>query len=1117
MANISVTASAEEENPSGESFASEQSFANEQSVTDETVTASGENIANETAAAQNPDGENLDEAEQPEDTEEIVAETAVETPNETQAQTPQEEETTTETIEVVADTALDDGGNGTSSSGGVATKQVHKICYGVEYDHDGSNCSNHEEIEWQEWTQSDTLPDTAGNYFLNLKNDVKNVTLSSTWNVPQGGVNLCLNTYNIICESGYAINISEGCTLNLTDCMEDGTVVGRVSNSGTLNIYGGSIIGGVGNSKTFNMYGGSITGATRTSGGGVYNNYGTFTMNGGSISGNSAEDGGGVYNEYYGTFIMNGGEITGNTATKSGGAIYNDGTFTMNGGSITKNVAGEKGGGVYNKTTFTIKGGSITSNTASENGGGIFNYSTYYIENTNPNIGVLPPVSNGGSYYGSIYISGNVTIKNNTKGETLGQGTANNIYLQQGRPFDVGNLGDDASIGVTSEVTPTIDSPKKIAYVTNNDTFTENDKSKFTSDNTDYSIGYDSENKYVLLTVSSNSDTPTEDKHVHPICGASCSLTSDKHSDITWTEWTSTNSLPDDDSNEGYYYLTNDVVLPSMQTIKLGMKLCLNGHNISLSADAPTSQAAIYISKGVTVLVTNCKGMGGFYNLNNTQRRCFYIDGGELNLYGGTIHGWRDNYGGAGVYNHGGKFYMYGGKITGNVIDATDSASVDNGGGGAGVLVDGNGGIFYLYGGEIVDNYNYGNNGGGGVCNRGKFYAYGGTIKGNRAKLGAGVYNIGDGDDSTIYLTGDIEIVDNILLETEKQDDLTLVGTKIIEITDKLVGSDTVIAVPIGNLPFYIQYKTYLVEINDQNIKQISSIKIPDNAFKLIYDEEKAEIDIKPYVKKSGGKGGSGGGGSEDEDDGSGDSGITDEDNIPTPTSLDVLIPIVEAEDRIPNLEETIKILLEDIDNVKNSEDYIGSVFIAGRRPTTGQIVSGLILPDGSFVEGILYYDGTFVSGTTDENNLFISNSNVIDDQKLVCYIDENGYPLTPNPTATTDQQNTIDPQSTTDQQNTTPTKDSEPKTGDKTPPLATLGMIAGLAYLMDYFAEKKHLCLGMTKAQKDKLISFLVGKAKGKNKFIRMSMLSVIFLILVFYHSIGKIVEVDGLEMNCE
>jgi hypothetical protein len=106
---------------------------------------------------------------------------------------------------------------------------------------------------------------------------------------------------------------------------------------------------------------------------------------------------------------------------------------------------------------------------------------------------------------------------------------------------------------------------------------------------------------------------------------------------------------------------------------------------------------------------------------------------------------------------------------------------------------------------------------------------------------------------------------------------------------------------------------------------------------------------------------------------------------------------------------------------------------------------------------------------------------------------------------------------STTQPKTTTPTKDNEPKTGDEMPPLATLGMIAGMAYLLEYFAEKKGLCLGMTKAQKDKLISFLVSKAKGKNKFIRMSMLSVIFLILVFYHSIGKIVEVEGLEMECE
>ena len=83
-------------------------------------------------------------------------------------------------------------------------------------------------------------------------------------------------------------------------------------------------------------------------------------------------------------------------------------------------------------------------------------------------------------------------------------------------------------------------------------------------------------------------------------------------------------------------------------------------------------------------------------------------------------------------------------------------------------------------------------------------------------------------------------------------------------------------------------------------------------------------------------------------------------------------------------------------------------------------------------------------------------------------------------------------------------TEDKEPKTGDVQLPLATAGMIAGLAYLMELFREKK-LCFGMTEDQKNKIISYLVQKAKERNVLIRYGAVAVIFVILVFYHSIGK------------
>lgn len=87
----------------------------------------------------------------------------------------------------------------------------------------------------------------------------------------------------------------------------------------------------------------------------------------------------------------------------------------------------------------------------------------------------------------------------------------------------------------------------------------------------------------------------------------------------------------------------------------------------------------------------------------------------------------------------------------------------------------------------------------------------------------------------------------------------------------------------------------------------------------------------------------------------------------------------------------------------------------------------------------------------------------------------------------------------------------SEPRTGDGLPPVVPVAMIGGLAYLMDLFCDKKGVRMGMKKAQKDWLIEKIVSRARGKAKPARILALSLIFVILVFYHSIGKIPEFDA------
>lgn len=82
--------------------------------------------------------------------------------------------------------------------------------------------------------------------------------------------------------------------------------------------------------------------------------------------------------------------------------------------------------------------------------------------------------------------------------------------------------------------------------------------------------------------------------------------------------------------------------------------------------------------------------------------------------------------------------------------------------------------------------------------------------------------------------------------------------------------------------------------------------------------------------------------------------------------------------------------------------------------------------------------------------------------------------------------------------------RDDEPKTDDYTPLelYATLEMIAGLAYLLLYFADGS---VGMTEEEKKELVSRIIKWAHRGGKLRRNVALVAIFLLLVYYHSIGK------------
>ena len=191
---------------------------------------------------------------------------------------------------------------------------------------------------------------------------------------------------------------------------------------------------------------------------------------------------------------------------------------------------------------------------------------------------------------------------------------------------------------------------------------------------------------------------------------------------------------------DGSYYLKtgdgfdSDVTIEYPIQIKGTVTICLNGKTIQ---NRTNDQPVFEVVSGGKLTLTDCENnnKGKVTRAYNSHGSGVEVNGGEFNLYGGSItKNTADNGGGVYVYNSG-EFNMYGGSITLNTAAK-----------GGGVKVDG--GKFNLYGGEIANNKAEGKNSTGGVyVVNGTFTMSGGTISGNTANYtngadgGVGVYN----------------------------------------------------------------------------------------------------------------------------------------------------------------------------------------------------------------------------------------------------------------------------------------------------------------------------------------------------------------------------------------
>ena len=277
----------------------------------------------------------------------------------------------------------------------------------------------------------------------------------------------------------------------------------------------------------------------------------------------------------------------------------------------------------------------------------------------------------------------------------------------------------------------------------------------------------------------------------HPVCGdVDCTDSSHALPDnVTWQEVSGlSDTMP-----AGCYYLTADVTLTESWAPASGTVLCLNGHSITMNADAGVITVA---DNSKTFTLCDCNGSGegngkithGMNGGTKYSGRGVSVIWATFNMYGGTICGNSIAEGhGGGVYAVGtaANFNMYGGTITGNstvegyngggvYVDnyatftmhngeiSSNSTDMDAGG----VYVDT--GSFTMNGGSVSGNTTEQSGSGGGVfVYKGSFTMTDGSIKDNTSRKGGGVY-VEEKSNGTFTMTGG-EITGNTATSPKSQ------------------------------------------------------------------------------------------------------------------------------------------------------------------------------------------------------------------------------------------------------------------------------------------------------------------------------------------------------------
>ncbi len=634
----------------------------------------------------------------------------------------------------------------------LAVGRVQCLCGGNEI-HE-SWCDGKKDL-WKSWTETTKLPNQDGKYYL-----VNDIALEAVQGVAKDNhVQLDLNGKTVTCVlAGRIYNvIQENTALTITDTVgggifnridtepyaaqggliwggadstitlyrgtyDGGNAIDQssgacVKTGGVLNLYDATIQNGVATrsgsvaiDKTgvFNMYGGKIIGGTALEGaaGGNLAVEGVANLFGGVIEGGNAVNGPGGNVAVSGMLDLQGTQILGGTANV-GGNVYLSGTMHMGGGSIQQGTARNFAGNIQINGNMTMTGGMISQGTA------------VAVKSANVTIreGKCLEIS-GGTIEG--YIDGWVVVQEDgstLRAKLLLSGNPV-IYAHNGTGI-LADTGYDVQIsgaltdGAKLQLSLLGGAPEgAIVTATEGYSITETDRLAFV--NTDPQLELIlQENALFYQTVG---------VEYYCICGGKAVGVGDHVcQDAKWVPWNKTDSLP---VTPGNYYLTGDVDCTTTHVVGDGSQ------NAEVSIDL----------RGFTVTNSN-EGRGHTVHKYGTLNITDTVGGGQIvkdpNV---TYNGW-----GSGIFLNGGDLNLYAGTLEGSHVASAKHT---------GLVLVGKEATFRMYGGSVQNGKAVG---AGNIQIEGTMYLYAGTVTGGTSIEGntrkeAG--NIWIKPDAKLYMSG---------------------------------------------------------------------------------------------------------------------------------------------------------------------------------------------------------------------------------------------------------------------------------------------------------------------------------------------------------------------------